>query len=48
MTSKEKLAILKHNYSTKVSSPKNIKCPGTMKKRARQIRKLESCLEENI
>jgi len=41
MTKEEKLAILKDKYSKLYNSPKNIKCPGVVRKLARQIRNLE-------
>lgn len=41
MTKEEKLVILKDKYSKLYGSPKNIKCPGVVRKIARQIRNLE-------
>ena len=42
MTREEKLMIMKNRYSKLAGSPKNIKCPGTVKKLKRQIRNMES------
>lgn len=42
MTNEIKLAIMKDRYNRLAESPKNIKCPGTLKKLKRQIRNMES------
>lgn len=41
MTNELKLSILKLRYSKLCGSAKNIKCPGVVRKLARQIRNLE-------
>ena len=41
MTKEEKLKLLKDRYSKLNNSPKNIKCPGVVRKLARQIRNEE-------
>jgi hypothetical protein len=41
MTQNEKLALMKDRYNKKAQMPKNLKCPGAMKKLRRQIRKME-------
>ncbi len=41
MTTAEKLSIMKDRYNKKATQPKNIKCPGAMRKLRRQIRNLE-------
>lgn len=41
MTKEIKLAITKDRYNKLKNSDKNIKCPGVMRKLARQIRNLE-------
>ena len=42
MTNEIKLAIMKDRYNRLAESPKNTKCPGTLKKLKRQIRNMES------
>lgn len=39
MTKEAKVALAKDRYVRLASSPKNIKCPGVLRKIARQIRK---------
>ena len=41
MTDQEKLAILKDRFARLDGSPKNIKCPGTLRKVRRQVRNME-------
>lgn len=41
MTKQEKLAITKDRYNKLRNSEKNIKCPGVVRKLARQIRNME-------
>ena len=41
MDKKEKLALMKDRYNKLYGSPKNIKCPGVVRKLARQIRNME-------
>ena len=38
MTKEAKLALVKDRYARLYGSPKNIKCPGVLRKLARQIR----------
>jgi hypothetical protein len=42
MTKEQKLALMKDRLATLQGSPKNIKCPGVVRKLARQIRSMES------
>ena len=42
MTKETKIAILANNIKTLENSPKNIKCPGVLKKRKRQLRNLQN------
>jgi hypothetical protein len=42
MTLQDKLELLKIRYNKLAQSPKNWKCPGVMRKVARQIRNLEA------
>lgn len=41
MTKEQKLALTKDRYKKLVGTEKNIKCPGTVRKLARQIRNAE-------
>ena len=41
MNKEQKLALMKDRYKKLAGSPKNIKCPGVMRKLARQIRNME-------
>ena len=41
MTKQEKLVITKDRYNKLRNSEKNIKCPGVVRKLARQIRNME-------
>ena len=41
MTYEDKYRILKNRYNKLNGSPKNIKCPGVVRKLARQIRNME-------
>ena len=41
MTKAEKLTLLKDRYNALAANPKNWKCPGVVRKLARQIRNLE-------
>lgn len=41
MTVEQKLAIMKNRLATLENSPKNIKCPGALRKLRRQIRNME-------
>ena len=41
MTKEQKLALMKNRLATLEGSPKNIKCPGTVRKLRRQIRNME-------
>lgn len=41
MTKEQKLALTKDRYKKLVANPKNVKCPGTVRKLARQIRNAE-------
>lgn len=41
MNTSDKLAILKDRYSKLSNTPKNIKCPGVVRKLRRQIRNIE-------
>lgn len=41
MTREQRLAIMKDRLSVLEQNPKNIKCPGVIKKLRRQIRNLE-------
>lgn len=45
MTKSDKLNIMKDRYNKLSNSPKNIKCPGALKKLGRQIRNIESTLK---
>ena len=38
MTKEQKVAILKDRYNKLSNSPKNIKCPGVLRKLTRQLR----------
>ena len=38
MTKEQKIAILKDRYNKLNNSPKNIKCPGVVRKLTRQLR----------
>lgn len=38
MTQEQKIAILKDRYNKLSNSPKNIKCPGVLRKLTRQLR----------
>lgn len=42
MTKEQKVAILKDRYNKLNNSPKNIKCPGVVRKLTRQLRKAGS------
>lgn len=42
MTLHDKLTLLRLRYNKLAQSPKNLKCPGVLRKVARQIRNLES------
>lgn len=42
MTREDKLSIMKNRLSILEESPKNIKCPGVVKKLRRQIRNMEN------
>lgn len=44
MTTEQKVAILKDKLTKLENSPKNIKCPGVVKKITRQVRNLEKTL----
>ncbi len=41
MTTEQKLAIMKDRLNRLANSPKDIKCPGVVRKLTRQIRALE-------
>jgi hypothetical protein len=41
MTKEQKLAIMKNRLSVLEGTPKNIKCPGAVRKLRRQIRNME-------
>lgn len=41
MTKEQKLAMMKSRLSVLEQNPKNIKCPGVVKKLRRQIRNME-------
>lgn len=41
MTKEEKLVLMKNRLAVLDGSPKNIKCPGVIKKLRRQIRNME-------
>ena len=41
MTREQKLAILKNRLATLEENPKNIKCPGVLRKLRRQVRVME-------
>jgi hypothetical protein len=41
MTKDEKLSMMKFRYNRLNGTPKNIKCPGVLKKLKRQIRNME-------
>ena len=38
MTNEDKIAILKDRYNKLKNSPKNVKCPGVLRKLERQLR----------
>lgn len=42
MTKEQKLALMKNRLATLVDSPKNLKCPGVVRKLRRQIRNMEA------
>ena len=42
MNKEQKLAWIKDRYNKLAGSPKNIKCPGVVRKLARQIRNMEN------
>jgi hypothetical protein len=44
MTTEERIAIMKDKLVKLENSPKNIKCPGVVKKRHRQLRNLEKSI----
>ena len=44
MTTEQKLAIMKDMLNKLENSPKNIKCPGVVRKLTRQVRALENSL----
>jgi len=44
ITKEQKLAILKNKLGKLENSPKNIKCPGVVRKLTRQVRNLEKSL----
>lgn len=44
MTTEQKLAIMKDKLNKLENSPKNIKCPGVVRKLTRQVRNLENSL----
>ena len=41
ITTEQRIAILKDKLTKLENSPKNIKCPGVLKKRRRQLRNLQ-------
>lgn len=41
MTKEQKLALMKNRLATLADSPKNLKCPGVVRKLRRQIRNME-------
>ena len=41
MTKEQKLALMKNRLTTLEGSPKNLKCPGAVRKLRRQIRNME-------
>ena len=41
MTNEQKLALMKNRLATLESSPKSLKCPGTVRKLKRQVRNME-------
>ena len=47
ITLEEKLAIKRDRFNSLRNSPKNEKCPGVVKRLAREIRNLEKRLVEN-
>jgi hypothetical protein len=42
MVKEQKLALMKNRLATLKGSPKNIKCPGVVRKLERQVRKMEN------
>jgi len=42
MSKEQKLALMKNRLATLKGSPKNIKCPGVVRKLERQVRKMEN------
>lgn len=42
MTSTEKLNLMKDRLGRLQNSPKNIKCPGVVRKLSRQVRKMDT------
>lgn len=44
MTSTEKLSLMKNRLSSLKNTPKNIKCPGVVRKLTRQVRNMEASM----
>lgn len=44
MTSTEKLNLMKNRLSSLRNTPKNIKCPGVVRKLTRQVRNMEASM----
>lgn len=42
MSKEQKLALIKNRLAILKGSPKNIKCPGVVRKLERQVRKMEN------
>ena len=42
MTIQDRIELLRMRYNKLVQSPKNLKCPGVLRKVARQLRNLEA------
>lgn len=45
MNANDKLLIMKDRLSKLMNNPKDIKCPGVVRKLTRQVRNLEKCLD---
>ena len=44
MTKEQKLALMKEKVNKLQNTPKNLKCPGVLRKLRRQVRNLESSM----
>ena len=42
MNREQKLALMKNRFATLQGTPKNVKCPGVLRKLKRQIRSMEN------